>query len=412
MDGTDEFSGTEPRVGARLDRVLADEAIPPSFYSHHADWLWPGYLPFRTVTILEGGPDLGKTLLALDLAARVTRGFTPPGNLGTSRHEPTHEPAGVVYFGAEDELATGILSRFLAAGGDPARLLVFTDPPCEGKRARFTPRPATLDDEHKVLHAITSVAARLVIFDPYTAYLGCGYYGGDDKGMRRLVEQHTYIARQAQCTVVLVRPTYRRSARSDCLLGTARSVLRIIHSPAPEHPHERVLFCLKHHLAADPPAMRFHITTPNALIQDHVWELRTPEPLPTDCRFVPCLQWDGAYHAGPAELISNSSIQRPTAIEEAMHLLKQALKDGPRPVRNVLCDARLAAIPRATLHRARVMLGVCAEREGYGANGRWVWVPPWSSSPATRQSPSAPQDSSAFAAETPPVDSMASWESS
>jgi hypothetical protein len=38
------------------------------------EWLWEGMIPLRKVTLLVGDPEKGKTFVALDLAARVTRG--------------------------------------------------------------------------------------------------------------------------------------------------------------------------------------------------------------------------------------------------------------------------------------------------------------------------------------------------
>ena len=34
----------------------------------HVDWLWPGRLPVGKLSLLEGDPQLGKSLLTLDLA--------------------------------------------------------------------------------------------------------------------------------------------------------------------------------------------------------------------------------------------------------------------------------------------------------------------------------------------------------
>ncbi len=35
-------------------------------------WLWQGRIPLGAITLLDGDPGLGKSLLTLDLAARVT----------------------------------------------------------------------------------------------------------------------------------------------------------------------------------------------------------------------------------------------------------------------------------------------------------------------------------------------------
>jgi hypothetical protein len=35
-------------------------------------WLWPGRIPSDRLTLIDGDPGLGKSLLTLDLAARLT----------------------------------------------------------------------------------------------------------------------------------------------------------------------------------------------------------------------------------------------------------------------------------------------------------------------------------------------------
>ena len=55
-------------------RSRAGSDIPPAAVS----WLWPGRIPYGKVTLLDGDPGLGKSLLTLDLAARVSTGRALP----------------------------------------------------------------------------------------------------------------------------------------------------------------------------------------------------------------------------------------------------------------------------------------------------------------------------------------------
>src|SRR5436190_5961573 len=41
-------------------------------------WLWPDRIPLGRITLLVSDPGLGKSLLALDIAARVSRGAPWP----------------------------------------------------------------------------------------------------------------------------------------------------------------------------------------------------------------------------------------------------------------------------------------------------------------------------------------------
>jgi hypothetical protein len=38
------------------------------------EWLWPGRLPLGHPVLIDGDPGLGKSLITLDLAARITTG--------------------------------------------------------------------------------------------------------------------------------------------------------------------------------------------------------------------------------------------------------------------------------------------------------------------------------------------------
>src|SRR3954471_9745513 len=64
------------RVGLAARRVGAfrlDDIDPVS-----NNWLWPGRTPLGYVTLLVADPGAGKSLVALDIAARVSRGASWP----------------------------------------------------------------------------------------------------------------------------------------------------------------------------------------------------------------------------------------------------------------------------------------------------------------------------------------------
>src|SRR5437870_4013905 len=51
--------------------------------SRAVKWLWPGWIPAGKLTVLDGDPGVGKSLLIMDLAARVsTTGVMPDGSQG------------------------------------------------------------------------------------------------------------------------------------------------------------------------------------------------------------------------------------------------------------------------------------------------------------------------------------------
>jgi hypothetical protein len=79
------------------------------------EWLWERRIPFAKITVLDGDPDNGKSVLTTDLAARVTVGKTMPYGFAKM------DPAGVVILSAEDGAGDTIRPRFDAAGGTRTR---------------------------------------------------------------------------------------------------------------------------------------------------------------------------------------------------------------------------------------------------------------------------------------------------
>src|SRR3954451_24488509 len=62
---------------ARAERIAGavrfSELVPQKIR-----WLWPNRIPLGRLTLLVSDPGLGKSLLALDIAARVSRGAPWP----------------------------------------------------------------------------------------------------------------------------------------------------------------------------------------------------------------------------------------------------------------------------------------------------------------------------------------------
>src|SRR3954451_19327422 len=82
-------------------------------------WLWPGRLARGKLAILDGDPGLGKSLLALDLCARLSTGSPfPDGGTGPG-------PACSLVLNAEDGAEDTIRPRLAALGADLDRVFVW-----------------------------------------------------------------------------------------------------------------------------------------------------------------------------------------------------------------------------------------------------------------------------------------------
>ncbi len=102
------FGSSAPRSRLILQPMSEVEPQP-------VRWLWQGMIPFGKLTILAGHGSVGKSTIALDIAARVTRGEPLPD--GSPAPEGT-----VMVLAAEDDAADTVRPRLDAAGADASRV--------------------------------------------------------------------------------------------------------------------------------------------------------------------------------------------------------------------------------------------------------------------------------------------------
>src|SRR5262249_22882561 len=96
-------------------------------------WLWPGYLPRGKLTLLDGDPGLGKSVLSLDLAARVSSGRPYP-------HGPGAFAAGrVLLFSCEDNVGDTIKPRLQHLQADLKKVDIFDGSCYEGQETGQPP---------------------------------------------------------------------------------------------------------------------------------------------------------------------------------------------------------------------------------------------------------------------------------
>ena len=129
-------------------------------------WLWPGRIPLGHLTLLDATPGSDPSLLALTLAACVSSGNPLPGS-------PPTQPATVILFAPYDSASATLKPRLQAAGGDPARVLLFRSPIVDTShthtRAHSFALSAVIDH---LSNTIRRLNARLLILDPVAAIPG------------------------------------------------------------------------------------------------------------------------------------------------------------------------------------------------------------------------------------------------
>ncbi len=186
-------------------------------------WLWPNRIPLGKVTMLAGGP-IGKSCLALDIAARVSSGASWPD-----------DPAGVNDSGSVVLVSTDDLHeirlRLEVAGADVDRIS------CVKRDGHFDTTTLAVALDQFIVERMSD--CRLIVVDPVTDSL----------------EPLADLARRRRVAVLAITP-------SPEFPSAARVAWSLVEDS--EDRSRRLLQCVKNNLAAEPPELAFRLTSPEA----------------------------------------------------------------------------------------------------------------------------------------------------
>lgn len=193
------------------------------------DWVWHGYLARGHMTVIDGAPGLGKSLLAYDLIARMTTGQPWPDG------SPGVEPQRVLLIRPEDHLASVVRPRLEAAGAD---LSLITVVGVDEDAVQF-PR-----DFDAIRDVIYETRPGLVVIDPLTMVFGRGLDSNAAGDMVSVLGPWRQLAEDADFVQLTVRHTKKNTstgalsagAGSYAGNGIARAVFLV-----GEHPRNRNL---------------------------------------------------------------------------------------------------------------------------------------------------------------------------
>lgn len=302
-------------------------------------WLWHGYIALGKLTLIQGDPGLGKSTLAVDLAARVSAGLAMPDGTSGVR-------GGVIILSGEDSDGDTIRPRVDAAGGDASRIR--TADCTVGEDGHAHPTLVLPDDIDVLRTEIRSVGARLVIIDPLVAYFASGINSWRDQDVRRALSPLGALATETGVAVVLIAHLNKREGQSVMYRGggsigiVAATRAAFVVAADPKDEASRVLAPVKFNIARFPTARTFRLVTA--------------------ANGVGCLEWTGTSNIRADQLISTPKVSK---LDGAVEFLRDDLADGPALTTDVNRRAADAMISEKTLERARSKAKVKTKRNGF-----------------------------------------------
>jgi hypothetical protein len=338
---------------------------PPSFRAvselttRTIDWLWPGRLALGKLAILDGDPGLGKSLVTLDLCARLSTGRAfPDGAAG-----PGPGPGGAIVLNGEDGDEDTIRPRLQALGADLGRVFI----PCRHGDEESLCFPTHV----KVLEeALRRTAARLVVIDPLPAFLDSRVNTNNDFSVRWALAPLLRLAQRYACVVLMVRHLNKllharaayRGAGSVGFLAACRSGWLIARDP--EQPERCVFAQVKNNLAPPQPSLAYTLTHEGLQL--------------------PTVHW-----LGPADWTAESLLAArvgaapATELDRARDFLADFLAEGARTSRDVWAAAREEKLSARTIERAKKELEVRSVRSWADGQRLSHWLLPGQTMPET-----------------------------
>ncbi len=245
---------------ALLDRqppyagILLSEVEPEPI-----DWLWKPRLALGKMIMLDGDPGLGKSMLTLNLAARISRGREWPDGI-------TGMTGGTVIITPEDELANTIQPRLARMGANLTRISSLSTIIETDRDGIEYERPFCLQTDIPLIEReIERVEARLLIVDPLMAVVPPDIDVFKDNHLRAALAPLQLLVKQCKVACILVRHLTKSRGGNPLMAGygsiamiaNARSGLMVIADPEIEN--QALLLHTKNNLGKLAPALRYSI---------------------------------------------------------------------------------------------------------------------------------------------------------
>ena len=338
-----------PPARGRLITKAASEYEPLP-----VDWLVEGSIPLGAMVVIAGEPGLGKSQIALRLAAAITTGQ------GLPDHSKFSDLGSVIILANEDDAERTIRPRLEAAGADLSVVHIVEGVAREGSEVDLF----QLDQDVSELRIKTAELGdvRLIIIDPPGAYLGTQTDSYKDTDVRRVLAPLANLAQETGALVLLVvhlnkrndgSPQQRISGSTAWTAAPRAAFLAVEHKPT----QKRYLVPVKNNLGDDKTGYEYQIL--EKLIHCQHTKIKSSY-----------VDWVTTTNLTAAELLSPPRTRIGSAVDDAKQLLEDELGTGPKTVEDMKASAKAAGISWAAVQRAKRDLQVSSKKLA----DEWQWT--------------------------------------
>jgi hypothetical protein len=341
-----EAIGTDGAYGS--GRIEPDLITLADVEARAVSWLWRPRIAVGMINELVGDTGVGKTTIALNVAAQGSRGRLPDGG--------TIEPFDTVYLTLENPIAEVLRPKFDQMDGDPRRfhVLVGTQYTTNGETRKGS---ITLSNVDQVKEAIRKHAAtKLLCVDPVQSFYGEKIDWNHANQTRPLLDSLGKLADETRTAIWLLRhPTKATGGKATTKgLGsidqTGAARISLLAGQLPDDPEARVLLCVKSNIGPMARALGYVIDGEGKLT------------------------WTGDSCITAAEVLA--APEGPDRkLTEATQWLAEKLRPGSVEQREIREQAEAAGIAYRTLVRAKAALNVVSRKASFGGGFFW-FLPP------------------------------------
>lgn len=350
-----EIAAGRAAVGRRL-RVRSAAEIEPK----PIEWFWPQRISCGSLTIITGLPGLSKSLLTIDIAARITTGGRWPDGSGSAPR------GGVLLFGTEDDPERVVVPRLIAADAD--RSLVRIVDGAEQDRQDWLD-PVSIDRDIELVRRQLDdfPECRAIVFDPLSQFVAC-----EENSNAQTRAALAPLVRLAQERNVAIIAVMHMNKKSDSMLvqriagassygQMARHILLVANDPNDANvgkDRRRAMIVVKGSYGGENGGQMYRTITRSGDVPGIEWIAGTIE---ADAE---------TFNPKPPGVSREYQEKRSDAVDA----LAEMLKAGPRPAKEVQQALEGMGYKRRQIDFAKSHLGIGKYQEGDPQ--RWMWRMP------------------------------------